>query len=437
MFAPVSSLRSSRVVVDGEARPATIHHEGGVIVEIGDGPADDDFGDLVIMPGLVDTHVHVNEPGRTHWEGFDTATRAAAAGGATTIVDMPLNSVPPTVDTDALEAKRESADARLSVDTAFWGGLIPGSEGHLAALVTEGVCGFKSFLVDSGVPEFPPMIFSELATALEEMGRLGVPSLIHAEHPDLLEPWDGDPQSYQGYLATRPSRAETEAVLVLAGLTERIGCRVHVLHVSSGEAASAIGSASSRLTGETCPHYLIFSAEEIPDGATVFKCAPPIRGGADREALWDALITGTLAMVVSDHSPAPPEVKATDWGDFASAWGGIASLQLRLPATWTGAAERGVGLGELTRWLSTAPAALAGLDRAKGSIALGKDADFVVWDLGGVTEVRGEALEHRHPLTAYEGMQLRGRVETTILRGETIFEQGRVASGHGRMLRRG
>ena len=431
------SLRASRVVVDGEARLATIHHSGGVIVEIGDGPADDDFGDLVVMPGLVDTHVHVNEPGRAHWEGFATATRSAAAGGATTIVDMPLNSVPPTVDPDALQAKRASAHGRLSVDTAFWGGLIPGSESHLESLVAEGVCGFKSFLVDSGVPEFPPLPFYDLGVALEEMGRLGVPSLIHAEHPDLLEPWEGDPRSYQGYLATRPPGAETEAVVQLAGLAEKIGCRVHVLHVSAGETASAIGSASSSLTGETCPHYLVFSAEEIPDGATVFKCAPPIRGAAHREALWESLINGTLGMVVSDHSPAPPEVKTAASGDFAAAWGGIASLQLRLQATWTGAAERGVGLGQLTGWLSTAPAALAGLDGTKGSIAPGRDADFVVWDPAGVTEVRGQGLEHRHPITPYEGMQLRGRVEKTILRGETIFEQGRVAFGHGRMLRRG
>ncbi len=431
------SLRASKVVVDGEARPATIHHEGGVIVEIGDGPADDDFGDLVVMPGLVDTHVHVNEPGRAHWEGFDTATRAAAAGGATTIVDMPLNSVPPTVDPEGLEAKRDSASGRLSVDTAFWGGLIPGSEGHLVTLVAEGVCGFKSFLVASGVPEFPPLPLSGLGSALEEVGRLGVPLLIHAEHPDLLEPWHGDTHSYQGYLATRPPGAETEAVVRLAGLAEGVGYRVHVLHVSSGETVSEIGSASSWLTGETCPHYLFFSAEEIPDGATVFKCAPPIRGAAHREALWEGLIKGTLSMVVSDHSPAPPEMKAADSGDLAAAWGGIASLQLRLTATWTEAAERGVGFGDLTHWLSTAPAALAGLDGAKGSIAPGKDADFLVWDPGGVTEVRGQGLEHRHPLTPYEGMRLRGRVEKTILRGETIFEQGRVAVGHGRMLRRG
>lgn len=428
------TLRSNRVVVDGEPRPATIRHEGGTIVEIGDETADVDYGDLVVMPGLVDSHVHVNEPGRSAWEGFSTATRAAAAGGTTTIVDMPLNSLPPTVDPGALRVKREAARGQLSVDTGFWGGLIPGSESHLEDLVAEGVCGFKSFLVDSGVPEFPPVSLSALRPGLNEMARLGVPSLIHAEHPDELLSFEGDVRSYRSYLASRPARAETEAVKALAELAVETGAQVHVLHVASGEAAELIGASS--LTGETCPHYLIFAAEEIPDAAPAFKCAPPIRGGEDRESLWEALTAGTLTMVVSDHSPAPPELKEVRSGDLARAWGGIASLQLRLQAIWTGASQRGIGLERLTDWLATAPASLAGLSHMKGSIGVGLDADFVIWDPDEFIEVRGEALEHRHPLTPYQGMRLRGRVETTILRGETVYATARVVPGRGRMLRR-
>jgi allantoinase len=430
----VPTLRSNRVIVAGEVRPATIRHEGGTIVDIVDGMAEVDYGDLVVMPGLVDSHVHVNEPGRTSWEGFATATRAAAAGGTTTIIDMPLNSLPPTVDPEGLRLKREAARGNISVDVAFWGGLIPGSDGHLEDLVAEGVCGFKSFMVDSGVPEFPPLALTALRSALEKLAGLGVPSLVHAEHPDEVCAFEGDVRSYGSYLASRPARAESEAARDLSALAAETGAHVHVLHVASGEAAGVIGSSS--LTGETCPHYLTFAAEEIPDGATVFKCAPPIRGAEEREALWDALITGALAMVVSDHSPAPPEVKEVVSGNLARAWGGISSLQLRLQATWTGASERGMGPAALTRWLTAAPAKLAGLDQVKGSIAVGLDADFVVWDPDGITEVRGEALEHRHPLTPYQGMRLRGRVERTILRGEIAFAAGRVVPGRGRMLRR-
>lgn len=417
------SLRSTRVVLGEEVRPATVHHEEGVIVEIGEGPADQDFGDLVVMPGLVDSHVHVNDPGRTDWEGFATATRAAAAGGTTTIVDMPLNSVPPTTDRAALEAKRASATGRLSVDTAFWGGLVPGSEEHLGELVAEGVCGFKVFLVDSGVPEFPPMPLSDLGGI-----DLTVPLLVHAEAGERLGRLES-PAGYGDYLDSRPPEAESIAIEGLYGLRPP----VHILHVSSGEGADAIAAAPGGMTGETCPHYLLFSAEDVPEGATEFKCAPPIRQASHREALWDALLEGVLDMVVSDHSPSPPQLKA---GDFATAWGGISSLQLRLPATWTAAVRRQVGLARLAHWLSGAPARLAGLDDAKGSIEEGRDADFVVWDPDGTTGVRGAELQHRHALTPYEGMSLQGMVVATILGGEAVYQRGRVAGGHGRMLRR-
>lgn len=391
------SLSSSQVVFGDEIRPATITWEDGVVVQIGDGPADFDFGDLAVMPGLVDSHVHVNEPGRTEWEGFATATRAAAAGGTTTIVDMPLNSVPPTTTVAGLTAKRAAAESQLTVDVGFWGGIVPGSLGEVPGLLEEGVCGFKVFLTDSGVPEYPPVDAVDLKGL-----RLDVPLLVHAEATELL----GEPgPTYAEYLASRPPAAEAEAI---ARVTD-LDAPVHILHVSSGEAVEVI-AAHPGLTGEACPHYLTFTDADVT--GVEFKCAPPIRGAEQREALWDGLRSGALSMVVSDHSPAPPELKT---GDFTTSWGGISSLQLRLPVTWTGAAHRGVGLEQIARWLALAPAELAGLGDRKGSIEIGKDADFVVFDPDGETVVRGADLLHRHPLTPYEGMRLRGRVVDTLM----------------------
>lgn len=428
-------LGSTRVVIGDEVRPASIRIDRGTIVEVGEEPPEVDFGDLVIMPGLVDSHVHVNEPGRTEWEGFETATRAAAAGGTTTVVDMPLNSIPPTVSVAALEAKRDAASGKLSVDVAFWGGLIPGSDDQVGPLVAEGVCGFKSFLVDSGVAEFPPVSPDELSRALLEMRDLGVPSLVHAEDPARITSLVGDPSDYGSYLASRPPGAESEAVAGVAGLARDTGARLHVLHVSSGEAVDVLEGGPENLSGETCPHYLLFCSEEIEDGATPFKCAPPIRSAEHREALWEGLVEGYLSMIVSDHSPAPADVKHLEDGDFGRAWGGIGSLQLRLPATWAGAARRGLSLPHLSRWLATEPARLAGLAH-KGEIAVGMDADLVVWDPDGVTHVEGARLEHRHPITPYEGMSLRGSVATTILGGAPIFDGDGIVGGNGRMLRR-
>lgn len=429
------TIRSSRVVLGDEVRPASIRFEKGVVVEIGDRPADLNLGDLVVLPGLVDSHVHVNEPGRTQWEGFATATLAAAAGGSTTIVDMPLNSIPPTVDTAALDAKRAAASGKLSVDVAFWGGLVPGWRSRLRSLVESGVCGVKAFLVDSGVEEFPPLTAQDLEGALEELASMRVPALVHAEDAGELVPVPDGTRRYREYLESRPVAAEAVAVSRLADAAARTGAGVHVLHVSSAEAVELIGR-GSRLTGETCPHYLTFAAEEIPDGATEFKCAPPIRGAEHREALWEGLRRGDLAMVVSDHSPAPAVLKHLDDGDFSRAWGGISSLQLRLPATWTEAARRGIGLVELARLLGGEPARLAGLGDRKGELAVGKDADLVVFDPDGAIEVRGADLLHRHSVTPYEGMRLRGRVRSTYLGGIEVFDGSRVVSGHGRMLAR-
>jgi allantoinase len=432
----MSFIGSTRVVIGDEVGPASIRIVDGTIAEVTDHPPEVDFGDLVVMPGLIDSHVHVNEPGRTHWEGFATATRAAAAGGTTTIVDMPLNSIPPTVSVEALETKRAAATGNLSVDVAFWGGLIPGPGDQIAPLVAAGVCGFKSFLVDSGVAEFPPVTPDQLREALPTMRDLGVPSLIHAEDPSSVSALVGDPAEYASYLATRPPEAEAKAVDLVAGLAGDLGASLHVLHVSSGDAVEVLARGPASLTGETCPHYLTFCAEEIEDGATAFKCAPPIRSAEHREALWAGLVDGSLSMVVSDHSPAPADIKHLDDGDFGRAWGGIGSLQLRLPATWTGAAERGLSFSQLSRWLTREPARLAGLDNRKGEISVGMDADLVVWDPDGVTEVEGSRLEHRHPITPYEGMKLRGAVVTTILGGITVFDGDGISPGNGRMLRR-
>ena len=401
------------------------------------GAADFDFGDAVVMAGLVDSHVHINEPGRTEWEGFESATRAAAAGGTTTLVDMPLNSVPPTTTSSALSEKRMAAKGKLAVDVAFWGGLVPGSHDQLPALVEEGVCGFKAFMVDSGVPEYPPLSASDLEQGFVQMSHLGVPALIHAEQPDLLESPVGEPQVYRTYLATRPADSEARACERVVQLAASTGASAHVLHVSSADAVGVLGGSSGDLvTGETCPHYLTFVAEEIPDGATVFKCAPPIREIEHREALWEALGDGTLQMIVSDHSPAPADLKEAKSGNFLKAWGGISSLQVRLAATWDAASQRGFGFVDISRWLSEAPAHLSGLDDRKGGIRIGADADFVVWDPDGLTEVVGSELEHRHHLTPYEGMALRGRVLATLLRGAVVFDDDTKPAGHGRMLRR-
>lgn len=427
----VPSIRSSRVVLPDGIRPATVSFETGQVVDIGAGLADVDFGDLVILPGLVDSHVHVNEPGRTEWEGFVTATRAAAAGGTTTIVDMPLNSIPPTVDLAALDIKRFAAKGAVAVDVAFWGGLIPGSVESVDELAGAGVCGFKAFLADSGVDEFPPMDAPTLAGLMPRLR--GLPLLVHAEDPSRLVAHTGDPRAYSAYLATRPGIAEAAAVEMVAPLAE--AGPVHILHVAGADAVGAIARHRD-LTAETCPHYLTFTADAIPDGATAYKCAPPIRGREDREVLWEALGDGTLAMVVSDHSPAPPAIKDPAGGDFTSAWGGIASLELRLPATWDGARRRGYGLDHLAGWLAGAPAHLAGLDR-KGRIEVGADADFAVFDPDGVTAVDARHLHQRHPVTPYDGMRLAGAVVATYLGGTQVFGPGADTARRGRLLRRG
>jgi allantoinase len=398
------------------------------------------------MPGIVDTHVHVNEPGRTEWEGFETATRAAAAGGVTTLVDMPLNSIPATTSPEGLHAKLEATGGKLRVDVGLWGGAGPGNARELAGLLAGGVLGFKAFLAPSGVEEFQSLGERDLKAAMRELAGLGAVLLVHAELPGTIDTaarvWEeGSPAEYARYLRSRPDVAEVEAVELLIRLGRETGCRVHVVHVSSAEVLPLLRRAREEglpVTAETCPHYLTFAAEEIPDGAVAFKCAPPIRSRENRERLWEALREGSLDLVATDHSPCPPEMKKIEAGDFREAWGGISSLQLALPAVWTGARERGFTVEDLARWMCAAPARLAGLEGRKGAIAPGYDADLAVWDPEASFEVDAGRLFHRHKLTPYAGRTLHGIVRRTLLRGRTVYENGEVTGPpHGRALSRG
>ena len=435
-------VRGRRVVVPGGERPASIHIDRGRIVSIGDvsdAPAGAEIvecGDFVVSPGIVDSHVHVNEPGRTEWEGFDTATRAAAAGGITAIVDMPLNSIPATTTVAALQAKRDAARGRCHVDVACWGGVVPGNERELEPLIDAGVRGFKCFLVPSGVDEFAHVGEDTLRRAMPVLARRDVPLLVHAELPQFLIPHSGRAASYRDYEATRPVDAEVRAIHMMAALARDTGARVHVVHVSSAAGVEAIAAAKASgigISGETCPHYLALADDEIADGATEFKCAPPIRGATDRDALWRGLAEGTLSLVATDHSPAPPSMKSP--GDFVRAWGGIASLELSLAVVWTSARGRGVTPRDLSVWMSEAPAALAGLSDRKGRIAAGADADLMVWDPEKEFVVAAERLQQRHKLTPYAGRTLRGMVHMTFVRGERVWDRGRlVRESSGQLL---
>ncbi|HWN10616.1 MAG TPA: allantoinase AllB [Pyrinomonadaceae bacterium] len=454
MTAPNLVIRARQVVLPGSVAPASIHIKGDVIAAIESYDSVPESCELIeadpdsiLMPGLVDTHVHVNEPGRSSWEGFATATRAAAAGGITTLIDMPLNSIPPTTTLSGYEAKLLAARDQCQVDVGFWGGVVPGNSGELAALFKHGVVGFKCFLIHSGVDEFPNVTEDDLRSAMPELTRLDALLIVHAEVPGPIsrtgipacpgvskESTAGEgtdlevcPTRYETFLASRPRAAEDEAVALMIRLSQEFGTRVHIVHHSSADSLPALREAKAagvRITAETCPHYLTFAAEDIPDGATEFKCCPPIRELENREQLWQALADDTIDMIVSDHSPCPPEMKLPESGDFLAAWGGISSLQLRLPIVWTEASRRGFSLQDVTRWLCSAPAHLVGLSNRKGLIKIGCDADFVIWNPEKEFTVEGQALHHRHKLTPYQGDKLKGTVEKTFLRGRKIYDDG-------------
>jgi len=446
-------VRSDRVILPDGMRPATVHVLDGRINAIG--PREEhiagvdvlDAGELVVMPGLVDTHVHINDPGRAEWEGFEHATRAAAAGGVTTLVDMPLNSIPPTTSIEGLEAKRRAGETRCHVDVAFWGGVVPGNRAALEPLARAGVMGFKCFLSPSGVEEFAHVTEADLCEALPVLARLRRPLLAHAEWPQLLrvfgesnDPPAAERRRYSTWIQSRPPAAEHAAIDVLLRLAREYNAHVHIVHLASADAIPSLARARDAgiaVTVETCPHYLTFAADEIVDGATAFKCAPPIREHDHRERLWEGLCNGDIDLIATDHSPSPPALKCLNEGDFVRAWGGIASLQVGLSAIWTGAVARGVPIESLARWLSATPSRLAGLEGVKGAIAPGRDADLVIWDPDVEITIDAAALYHRHPLTPYDGRRLRGQVRKTILRGQVVFDDGESrGSPSGHLIRR-
>lgn len=436
--APDLIVRGRRVITPEGERPAAIHIRGGVIAAVSN--FDDlpnefevhDAGESVVMPGIVDTHVHINEPGRTEWEGFATATRAAAAGGVTTLIEMPLNSIPATTSLAGFRQKIAATAERLWVDVGFWGGVVPGNAAEIRPLWKAGVFGFKCFLVPSGVEQFREVSEADLRAALLELAALSASLLAHAELPGPIDeaarnrPKNGPPQKYASWLASRPRKAENEAIALLLRLAEEFQARIHIVHLSSSDSLLQLQKARERgirVSVETCPHYLIFASEEIADSATQFKCAPPVRERENREKLWSALGDGTIDLIASDHSPCPPAMKLLEEGDFLRAWGGIASLQLTLPAVWTQARSRGYALTHVAEWMCRAPACFAGLEKHKGAIETGRDADLVIWDPDSKFCVDPSRLHHRHKLTPYADRELFGLVETTFLRGTKVFER--------------
>ena len=429
---------SKQIVTPQGTRPGALLIEDGVILAVcalEELPADVariDCGNASLLPGLVDTHVHINEPGRTEWEGFATATRAAAAGGYTTLVDMPLNCLPETTTVEALELKREAAKGQCWVDWAPWGGAVADNQQHILPLARAGVPGYKCFLIYPGCEGFTMIDRQQLEAALPYIAESGLPLLVHAE---LAEPIDAalkglkdaDWRSYATYLASRPDEAELQAIRLMIRLCRKYGARIHIVHLGTAQALPLLREAKAAglpITAEACPHHLHFAAEDIADGATLLKCTPPIRGRENREALWAGLREGVIDMIATDHSPCPPEMKRADLGRFDLAWGGIASLSLALPVVWTDAARRGFSLNDVARWMGSAPAALPGFGQKAGALEAGREATFVVFDAEAEFTVTADRLHYRHAISPYLGETLRGVVRATYLRGEMVFQAG-------------
>ena len=428
------ALKSHRVVLPEGERAATILLENGRIsallpyeAEFAAGTEVIDVGHRAILPGIIDPHVHINEPGRTDWEGFDTATRAALAGGLTSLVDMPLNSAPVTTSVANLELKKTATQGQLHCNVGFWGGVVPGNADEIEPLIAAGVLGFKAFLTHSGIDDFPNATEEDLRRVMPILARHRLPLLVHCELSEDRDDWkQNDHRSYPNYLASRPNKWEDEAIALMIRLCEEFDCWVHIVHLSSADSIAPIAAAKARglpLTVETGQHYLYFNAEDIGDGQTQFKCAPPIREKINNDQLWAALQTGIIDFVATDHSPAPPDLKQLESGDFTTAWGGIASLQLALPVLWTAARRRGADLSDMARWLSANPARLAGQAGKKGQIAPGFDADLVVFDAEQTFEVREEMIQHKHKVSPYLWQELTGVVELTFLAGELVFRR--------------
>jgi allantoinase len=447
----LQAFLSSQVVTPQGIRAGAVLVEDARIVAVVESaavPADavrEDFGNAVLLPGLVDSHVHINEPGRTDWEGFQTATRAAAAGGYTMLVDMPLNCIPSTTTVAALEAKRKAAHGQCWIDWAAWGGLVPDNYGCLAELARAGVAGFKCFLVHPGIDEFAMVGEKELRQALPALAKTGLPLLVHAEVPGPIAAAtaqlnDADWSSYRTYLESRPDRAEREAIDLMLSLCREYSLKLHIVHLATGSALEMLSNARSQgitVSIETCPHYLCLEAEGIAKGATECKCAPPIRSHANRAHLWRGLREGVIDMVVTDHSPCPPAMKRRIEGDFRNAWGGIASLSVALPVMWTEARQRGFSLEDIVRWMAERPAKLAGCDSRKGRLAAGHDADMIVFDPDKEFTVTPDRLHQRHKVSPYLGVKLCGVVRRTYLRGQMVYQRGEfVGEPAGREVRR-
>ncbi len=445
------ALQSKNVIVDGEMKAACVEVKGDFVYAIHPYGQQlncevKDYAEHVIMPGLVDSHVHINEPGRTEWEGFNTATQAAAAGGITALVDMPLNCIPVTTTKAAFQEKLDSVDDKLWVDCGFWGGVIPQNIDDLDELLCAGVLGVKSFLIDSGIEEFPNVEAKDIRAAMPILAKHDVPYLIHAEldcgHFDDVE----ITKEYNTFLESRPKSWENNAISLMVDMARESkekgdNCKVHIVHLSSDEALETIAQAKSeglRFTAETCPHYLTIASENIPDGKTLFKCCPPIREKKNREHLWQAVTDGRLDFIVSDHSPCTPDLKHIDTGDIEKAWGGISALQFGISLIWTEARERGFSLVDITRLMSTETAKFAGLDSVKGAIKVGNHADFLVFDPNTQFTITNEMIKHRHHITPYAGRTVTGQVQHTFVRGHHVYQQDQfIDSPKGRPLLKG